>query len=107
MAITTVSRKKQGVRTRGRLYTKEKGVRRQKAGRVTAMLMAMGAGFIGLALAPSYLLPIALMAFFVLVGGAVMDETAMARWLTVRLLGPILALAGLGMVIWLLVSSRL
>jgi hypothetical protein len=107
MAVTTVSRTRHGTRVRGRLYTERRGVRRQKAGRATAILMAMGAGFIGLVLAPSYIVPIGLMAFFVLVGGAIMDETAMARWLAVRLLGPVLALAGIVLVIWLIATGAL
>jgi hypothetical protein len=67
--------------------------------------MFAGAAFIGTVLAPSYALPIAIMAAIVLAGGAVMDRMSENKHLALRLLGPALALAGLVGVTWLLVAG--
>jgi hypothetical protein len=109
MSVTTIGRVKYGTHVRGRLFTptqaKRRTSKRQMVGRATAILMACGAGFIATVLAPTYALPIAFMAFFALIGGFIMDETANEKHLWLRLIGPVLALAGLGLVVYLLVSG--
>jgi hypothetical protein len=102
MSVTTVGKRRSGSRTRGKLYTKGKSAKRQRVGKVTGLLMAAGAGYVAVFLAPSYTTPLLLMALFVVIGGFAMDETASARRLPTRLIGPILALGGLLMVTYLL-----
>jgi hypothetical protein len=111
MSVTTVGKHRSGSHVRGRLYTssraKSRVARRQVSGRIfTGLLATAGAG-VGIFLAPTYLLPIGLMCFFVAVAGMVADEIGPSRHLALRLVGPGLALAGLGLVVWLLVSGGL
>ena len=110
MSVRAIGRVKQGTRTRGRFFTATRRTRRTRrpiSGRIFTGMLASAGVAVGVFLSPTYLLPIGMMAFFVVIGGWVADEIGQSKHLWARLVGPSLALVGLVLVVYLLVVGGL